>query len=69
MKYPNIEAERARLGMNRTNLAKTLNVSRETYQNWQCGRTEIPCSKIIAMTEIFHVSSDYLLGINNAKPA
>lgn len=63
MKYPNIEAERARYGLNQTEFANALNITRKTYQNWQGGKTEIPCSRIVAMTKIFKVSSDYLLGI------
>lgn len=67
MKYPNIEAERARRGFSQEELAEKLGISRRTYQNWQNSKTEIPCSKIIAMTYIFGVASDYLLGIE--KPA
>lgn len=67
MKYPNIEAERARLNLTRTELAERLSVSRGTYANWQSGKTEIPGSLIVAMTKLFGVSSDYLLGIAHAR--
>lgn len=69
MTYPNIEAERARAGMTRTSMAKTLGVSPDTVKNWQNGRTEIPVSKIVAMADLFSVSTDYLLGrTTNANP-
>lgn len=68
VKYPNIEAERARRGMSQTELAEQLGVSRKTYQNWQASKTEIPCSKIVAMAHLFDVAADYLLGIGD-KPA
>ena len=69
MKYPNIEAERARLNLTRTELAESLSVSRGTYANWQSGKTEIPSSLIIAMTKLCGVSADYLLGITQVRNA
>lgn len=64
MKYPNIEAERARHGYSQKTFAEVLGVSTKTYQNWQGARTEIPCSQIVAMARLFEVPADYLLGIN-----
>lgn len=69
VKYPNIEAERARLNLTRTELAENLSVSRKTYANWQNGKTDIPSSFIIAMTKLFGVSSDYLLGVTPTAKA
>lgn len=63
MKYPNIEAERARNGYSQAELSERLGVATRTYQNWQGAKTEIPCSKVIAMAYMFNVSADYLLGI------
>ena len=68
MKYPNIEAERARYNLTQAELAESLSVSRATYKNWQSGRIEIPGSQIIAMTKLFGVSSDYLLGLTHHEP-
>lgn len=65
MRYPNIEAERARQGFTKAELAEKLGVTAKTYQNWQDSKSEIPCSKIIAMSYMFDVASDYLLGINS----
>lgn len=62
MTYPNIEAERARKGMTKENLAAALGVSIGTVKNWQNGKTEIPASKIVAMASLFSVTTDYLLG-------
>lgn len=62
MRYPNIEAERARNGMTKEKFASSLGISVSTVKNWQSGRTEIPASKIILMAGIFNVSTDYLLG-------
>lgn len=62
MIYPNIEAERARAGMTKAEMAATIGVTSATVKNWQNGRTEIPVSKIVGLAELFVVSTDYLLG-------
>lgn len=62
MTYPNIEAERARAGMTRTDMASAIGVSPDTVKNWQSSRTEIPVSKIVALANLFNVTTDYLLG-------
>ena len=62
MRYPNIEAERARNGMTKEKFASLLGISVSTVKNWHNGRTEIPASKIIKMAILFNVSTDYLLG-------
>lgn len=67
--FPNIDAERARLGMSKVDLAHALGVSYSTLKSWMGGKTEIPCSKLIAMTKLFGVSSDYLLGITQVRNA
>lgn len=63
MKYPNIEAERARHGMTKLEFSSSIDVTSKTYQNWQESKTEIPASKIIDMVRLFGVSADYLLGL------
>ena len=35
--------------------------------SWMAGRTEIPCSKLIEMAHLFNVTTDYLLGIDQAS--
>ena len=61
MKYPNIAAERARNQMSQEQLASHLHVTRKTLYNWET-KGNIPQSKLEAMSELFHVSADYLLG-------
>ncbi|MEG0941868.1 MAG: helix-turn-helix transcriptional regulator [Oscillospiraceae bacterium] len=60
MKYPNIEAERARLGLSYEQLAVQLCVSRKTLYNW-IARGAIPQAKLIEMARLFECSVDYLL--------
>lgn len=60
MKYPNIEAERARAGMSMEALAKYLGVTRQTLYNWiASGR--FPKSALEKMAELFSCPIDYLL--------
>lgn len=62
-RFPNIEAERARRGMTQDELAAKLCVTGNTYRNWQSGKNVIPASKIILLSQLFGVSTDYLLSV------
>ena len=62
MNYPNIEAERARVGLRKKELAERVGVNIRTYQNWQAGRSCIPSDKLCALCDLLGCSADYLLG-------
>ena len=61
MKYPNINAEMARNGMNRGALAEKMGVSRKTVYNWLT-LGKIPMNVMIKLSELFGCSVDYLIG-------
>lgn len=61
MKYPNIEAERARKGISNDSLAEKLGVARKTLYNWM-EKGNIPVSALIQMADLFGCTIDYLLG-------
>ena len=61
MKYPNIEAERARKAMSLEEFAEALGVTRKTVFNWMTSGN-IPLGKLICMADLFGCSIDYLLG-------
>nr|DAS36517.1 MAG TPA: helix-turn-helix domain protein [Caudoviricetes sp.] len=67
--YPlkNIEAERARAGMTRKELADSLNVTEQTLRMWTGGIRAIPSNKLLAMQGLFHCSVDYLLGLTDQR--
>lgn len=65
--FPNIDAERARMGLSRAALAAMLGVSYSTMKNWMRGTTDIPASKITEMSKLFHCTTDYLLGLNTGQ--
>lgn len=60
----NIFIEMKRKHINGMQLSKELGISRKTLSNWISGRTEIKGSALVQMAEIFHCSTDYLLGLS-----
>ena len=68
----NIEAERSRAGLTKTELSKKIGVSLTTYANYINGGS-IPSKKLLIMADMFGVTTDYLLervstgGIGDAK--
>ena len=67
MKYPNIEAERARLGMSKDDFAKSLGIATKTYYNWLNGVNPIPSDVLIKISEICKADTDYLLGLSDVR--
>lgn len=67
--YPlkNIEAERARAGMTRKELADSLNVTEQTLRMWTGGIRAIPSNKLLVMHSLFYCSVDYLLGLTDRR--
>lgn len=53
--------------MTNRQLASNLSVSEKTITNWKNGKTNIPSEKLIAMSRMFGVTIDYLLGAQH-KP-
>lgn len=70
MKFPNMEAERIKKGLDKKQFSQQVGVTKRTVSNWQSGKTEIPVSKLVKIAEMFHCSTDYLLGLTTEdKPA
>lgn len=61
MIFNSIEAERARNGMTKEELAAQIGISTKTYYNWLNGTNPIPSTALIKMSDIFGVTIDYLL--------
>ena len=45
-----------------TQLGKKLNISRQAYSNYETGKREIPVHHLAALADLYHTSTDYLLG-------
>ena len=43
-------------------IAKKMNISQGTYNNWENGKTEPPIGQLIALSRLFEVSVDYIIG-------
>lgn len=67
MRLGNIEAERSRKGMSKTEFSEKLGVSTTTYKRYVDGKTPIPSDKLIFMVGLFGCSSDYLLNLSEER--
>ena len=53
--------ERKKLGLSQEELAEKLSVSRQAVSKWESAQSIPDLQKIILMSELFSVSTDYLL--------
>lgn len=67
--FNSIEAERARNGMSKEELATQIGISVKTYYNWLNGVNPIPSTALIKMSDIFGVTIDYLLNRDEQRKA
>lgn len=62
----NIEAEQVRNGYTQDAISQKLGVTRKTYRKWIDTGT-IPIEKLIALSNLFDYSVDYLLGRSDVR--
>lgn len=58
-----IKILRDKAGMSQAQLAKKLDVTRSSVNAWEMGLSTPTTQYVAAMAQLFHVSADYLLGI------
>ncbi len=58
---------RTEAGMTQTDLAKRLNITKSVVSYYELQERTPSPDVLIQLADIFHVSADYLLGINNKK--
>ena len=56
---------RDKAGYTQTDLANRLGISRSAVNSWEMSLSSPSISNIIEMTQIFHVSADYLLSTSD----
>ena len=56
---------RVEKGMNQETLAKILNVTGATISRWEASIVEPDFQTLILLTEMFKVSADYILGLED----
>lgn len=52
-------------GMTQTDLAKKLNITRSSVNAWEMGISTPSTTYLVELSMLFHVSTDYLLGLDN----
>ena len=62
MLYPNIRALREDRDLRQRQLAELLNVSQNTYSQYEAGVIALTAEHLIKLADFYHVSVDYLLG-------
>lgn len=61
MRYPNIEAERARSGLTKGAMCQKIGISRNTYTNMQSGIHEASVRTFVELSNLFGCTVDKLL--------
>ena len=51
--------------MTQTDLAKKLNITRSSVNAWEMGISTPSTAYIVELAQLFHVSTDYLLGLSD----
>lgn len=62
MLFPRIRELREDNDKKQAELAKYLNIQRNTYSNYECGKINIPIEQLIRIADFYDVSLDYLVG-------
>ena len=62
--YEKIKDLRVNSGMNQVQLAKRLGITKIAVNSWETGTNSLSLLYIIKLAQIFGVSTDYLLGVN-----
>ena len=59
----NIKSLRLERGMTQTQLAEILFLSQDTISLWECNKSLPDIISLIKLSQTFHVSTDYILGL------
>ncbi|MBQ4349468.1 MAG: helix-turn-helix transcriptional regulator [Clostridia bacterium] len=67
MLYDIIKELREDAGYSQSQLAKKLDVTRSSVNAWEMGISAPTTQYIVALAKLFHVSTDYLLGLESER--
>ena len=65
MIYQRIRDLREDKDLKQRELAEYLNCSQRVYSNYELGQRDIPTDVLIKLSNLYNVSTDYLLGLTN----
>ena len=51
--------------MKQKDLAASLNCSQQVYSNYELGQRDVPTDILIRLSQLYHVSVDYILGLTD----
>ena len=60
--YPRVRDLREDHDMKQREVAQYLNCSQQVYSNYELGQRDIPTEILIGLSNLYHVSIDYILG-------
>lgn len=58
---------RIAMGWSQVQLAEKLSISKQTVSNWENDNIQPSIEMLVRLAKLFHVSTDYLLGLDNAQ--
>ena len=67
MIYDMIKTLREEAGYSQAQLAKKLDVTRSSVNAWEMGLSTPTTHYVVELAKLFHISTDYLLGLENKK--
>ena len=67
MKFKNLRAIREDRDIKQKDIAKILNVSQNTYSQYETGLLDFSAKMLIQLADFYGTSVDYLLGRTNQK--
>lgn len=67
MIYDMIKTLREEAGYSQAQLAKKLDVTRSSVNAWEMGLSTPTTHYVVELAKIFHVSTDYLLGLESQR--
>lgn len=65
--YQRLRDLREDADMNQTQVAKYLGMSQTGYSKYETGENDIPTLVLIRLSQLYHVSIDYLLGVSDKR--
>ncbi len=62
MRYPRLKDLREDHELMQKQVAAKLGIDQRVYSNYETGKREIPVHHLAALADLYHTSTDYLLG-------